>query len=337
MFKKFLITDIDYNSKTSIIFQTKQKSKMEFFREKYATTKGKSNSMYIYVLYKCPQEKLKDHITKQLEIIDRVNDSFKRKLFSSRYYSIKDMLEENPEDHIYNCVLFIDDELNQHKLTEYNMNLLERYNHQNITYVYDDHYKLDFVEDLLFNNDPYHVYRINNNKIDYIQMTKTKKNAVSSKEEKSLDIKSFVDSTLPPNKKYLLYGISSKLKNYSDERAYTIINKHIKDDELLEMVDKINQENILISFGNDMNMLNDPKQSHKIIFKKDLALKIKNSQLEKLYIETKMHDKFLENMKKNQLDITFKIIIIDSSLKSFEENKEKLIEQYGGVVGIAYY
>jgi len=310
---------------------------MELFREKYETAKGRNDSMYIYVLYECPQEKIKDHVSKQLDIIDRITDAFKKKLFSSRYFLIKNMLEQNSDDFIYNCILFIDDNLNKHLLTKSNMELLKRFDHQSITFVYDDHFKLDFIEDLLFNNNPYNIYRINNNKIDYIHMTRTKKVVISSKESKPLDIKEFVNETIPSNKKYLLYGISSKLKDHTDDRAYSIINGYIKDDELVKLIDKIDQEDILISFERDLNMLNDPKQSHKIILKNNLTEKIKNSQLEKLYIDSKMHTKFMENMKKNKLDLTFKIIIINASIKSFVENRENLLNQYGGVIGISYY
>jgi len=310
---------------------------MEQYRDLYKNTKGRSDSMYIYCLYECSQEMIKSHVKKQLDIIDRVADPFKRKLFSSRYFSIKGMLEENTDDHVYNCVLFIGDCISQHQLTDFNKSLLKRFDHQSISFVYDDHFDLDYLEDLIFNNKPYNIYRIDNNRIDYLHVTRTKKIKASEKESKSLDIKEFVDSTLPPNEKYLLFGISAKLKNYTDDRAYTIINKHIKDDDFISIIVQMDQEDLLINLIKDLMMMNDSKQIQKIIFKNDIPVKIKNAQLEKLYIEQKLFDKFIDNIKKNKLDINFKIIVIDPRIKSFILGNENTLEQYGGVLGVAYY
>jgi hypothetical protein len=310
---------------------------MDFFTEKYKNTKGKTDSMYIYILYECSQEKIKDHVKKQTEVLDRVNDLHKKRLFMSRYHLLRNMIEQNEDDYVYNDIIFLGDELNSHNLTKSNRDMLKKFNHQNISFVYDDHFKLDYLDDLLFNNNYCHVYKVNNNKIDYIHITRTKKIVVSSKESKPLDIKGFIDSTLSPNNKYIIHGVSNKLKDLKDSRAYTIINRLIKDDELMNMVEKIDQENMLLALCDDLLMLNDSKHMHKVLFKKEIPNKIKNSQVQKLYIDSKLSNKFLANMKKNGLDINFKIITIDSSIKSFIEGRERTLYQYDGVVGIAYY
>lgn len=310
---------------------------MEYFKEKYKNAKGKSDSMYIYVLYRCTQDKIKEHTKKQLDILERVNDTHKRKMFMARYHLLKNMVEQNSDDHVYDNIIFIGDDMNTHDMTETQKSLLKRFNHPNISFVYDNHYKLDYVEDLLFNDTHCHVYKVNNNKIDYIHITKTKKVIVDSKEAKPLNIKEFIDLTLPNNTKYIIHGVSSKLKDLIDIRAYTVINRLVRDEELLDMINKMDQENILISLKNDLTMMNDSKQMHKVVFKKEIPIKIKNSQLQKLYIDSKLTDKFLSNMKKNGLDVNFKLITIDSSIKSFVDGQEKTLDTYDGVVGITYY
>lgn len=306
---------------------------MEFFRNEY-TVSGRSNSMYVYVLFNCTQEKIKEHIKKQIEIIDRVSDSFKRRLFLSRYHLLRDYIESR-EDLIYNHVFFIGDSINSHELSKDNLTVLSKYSHSEISFKYDDHFDLDYLEDLLFNDSPYHVFRVDSNKIDYLHLTKTKKVVISSKESKPLDIMEFINSTILPKSRYILYGLSSKLKDISDVRAYTVINKYIKDEELIEMIDRIDQEDKLIELITDLKMLQDSKHLHKIVLKKDILSKI--DQLEKLYIDKSMCDKFKENMIKKGFDINFKIIVIDSKIKSFIEFRERTLDSYGGVVGVAYY
>lgn len=312
---------------------------MQEYENIYGQKKGKTDSMYIYVLYMCQRDQIIEHIKKQIEYVNRITDVYKCKLFASRYYSFKETIElmALKDDDLINMIFFIDDQVNCHSLTEENMRILKKYDHQTISQRYDDHFDLEYLEDLLFNDQPYNVYRIMNNKVDFIQMTRTKKQIMESKESKNLDLTEFINTTLPQGGKYLLTGVSGKLKGFQDPRAYCVINKELKMQDLMNMVDQLDQEDNLIAFDTDLSMLHDPKQLHKVIFKNSLNEKIINGQLAKLYIEEKMYNKFMENAKKNAIDTNFKIIIIDTRLKSFNEGREKNIEQYGGVCGISYY
>ncbi len=312
---------------------------MEQFKEKYRHIKGKIDSLYVYVLYACSQNTIQEHIKKQLEYIDKVNDSYKRKLFSSRYFLLRDTLtnQNNPENHNYNNIIFVGDDINIYHLEDSQIQLLKKYNHQLITYKYDDHFDLDFLEDLILNDSPYHMYRINNNKIDYLQLTRTKKNTIQSKESKNLDVTEFISNTLPVNEMCIICGLSGKLKGLIDQRVYGILEKQLKDDEIMLLIDRIDQENILKQLSDDLLMIHDSKQTHKVIFKNHIQDKIKNGQLSKLYIDTSIHQRFVENMKKINQDINFKIIVINTKIKSFVDLREHTLDQYGGVIGISYY
>lgn len=309
---------------------------MNIYREKYKDIQGKTNSMYLYILYECTQEKILEHIKRQIEIINRINDHFKRHLYLSRYYIFREFIETNSYEHIYNSVLFINDDINEHLLSNENKDLLKRFNHSDISFSNDNHFDLNYLEDLIFNDHAYHLFRIINNKIDYLHLTKTKKVIVQSKETKSLNIMEFINSFLPANTKYIIYGVSSKLKTIDDDRAYTIINKLIKDSELIDIIERIDQEDILSELYSDLEMLNNSK-CNRLIFKKDLITKIRDSAIQKIYIDSKLIDKFNENMMKLGLNINFRIIKIDQSTKSFIENREKILDQYDGVLGITYY
>lgn len=311
---------------------------MDIYREKYKDITGKSDSLYIYILYNCTQEQIVEHIKKQIEILGRINDGFKRKLYMSRYFTLRQLIEQNKDDHIYNSIIFLGDTADDYGLTTNNKHMLRSFEHQNISYIYGDRYDLDYLEDLLFNTDPYHMFRVTNNKIDYICLTKTRKVIINSKEAKPLDIIEFINTSLPSSTdRYIVYGISPKLKDIADGRAYAVINKMIKDNELIELIDRINQEELLIELTDDLTMISDVKQMNKIVFKKEIPLKIKHALLQKLYIDIKLVDKFLENMKKNKLDVNFRLIKIDTSIKSFIDGQERLLDQYDSVVGITYY
>ena len=50
-----------------------------------------------------------------------------------------------------------------------------------------------------------------------------------------------------------------------------------------------------------------------------------------------MYIKFAEHMKKIGMEINFKVIKINPMIKSFVENREHILDQYCGVVGVTYY
>jgi len=312
---------------------------INYYKTLYNNIKGKSNSMYVYVLYECTQDLIKDHIKKQFEIVNRSNDSFKRSLLSSRYFGLKSLVESNKDDHVYNCVIFVGTNTTEHPLTNFNKQILKRFDHQRISYSYDDHFDLNFLEDLIFNDDPYHMFRVNSNRIDYIQLTKYKKISIKTKESKSLDIEEFINESLSSTARYVICGVSTKItKNiYDDHRVYAVINKTVKDSEFIDLIDQINQQQILDSLVDDLTMMSDIKTLHRIIFKKDITTCIRNAQLQTLYINIKLVDKILDSMKKANVPITFKMCIIDPSIKSFNDEQEKILDQYAGVVGVTYY
>lgn len=240
------------------------------FNEKYRDVRGKTNSMYTYVLYRCTQNNLKEHIKKQINALNRISDIFKKQLFVSRYGSIQEFAEQYPGDYVYNSVLFVGQTIDQYLLTQDNINALKMFDHQKISYVYGDSFNIPYIEDLLFNISPYHMFQVNNNKIDYIYLTKTKKNIMNSKESKTLDIIGFVKSVLPMNSRYCIYGVSSKLRNNDNlssyPLAYAVIPRHMRDDELIMLCDRIDQEDLLTELTRDLDMMIDMRYTHKIVF-----------------------------------------------------------------------
>lgn len=335
---------------------------IDYIKDKYGKITGKTDSMYVYVLYECPKSEIISHIQNQLKIIDRITDGFKRKLFSARYYLLRDMInntveqngqnktkiknddtndngDNNDKEYIFNNLIFISDTLASYELEESWYNLLKDYSHSHISYKYSDHYDIDFLIDLLENRTPYHIIKINNNCIEYIQITRTKKKLVQTYESKTLIIEDFIKEHITSKtiSKYIIYGVSSKLKGFTDPKCYQIINKSLKDEEVIEMIDQMDQDDILDQFDKDLEMISDSRQMNKIIFKKEIKQKIELGQIEKLYISDKIYDKFIENLKKFNLDINFKLIKIDTNIKSFIESREKKINNYDGVVGVAYY
>lgn len=304
---------------------------------KFKHIKGKKDSLYSYVLFNCSYAKIRDHITKQINNLDRMKDLYKKQLYISRYSLLKDHIECNDEKTVFNTIIFLGDKLCTIPLEEKSKNILKLYDHRCITYTCNDNYNIDYLLDLLYNDNHINVIKLNNNKIEYIRMTLSKKKVFNHKESKTLDIDKFINDNILSNEKFIIYGISSKLKKYKNERAYTVINNHLKDSDINDIINRIEQEDILTNLNNDLGLLQDVRHAHKIVFKKEILNAIRSGKLNKLYIDSLLIEKFNSNLAKMKIDINFDIIKIDRNIKSFKENNENIIATYDGVIGVNYY
>jgi len=234
---------------------------------------------------------------------------------------------------------FLADRLESYQLSQKHIALLTSFCVQPITFRYGSKFDLDFLFDLVSNTKTFDTFRIHNNKIDHILISKTKKRTMVSLESKELDLHSFIHSQLShPTNKYVLFGVSSKLKNYSDPQAYVVIHRNLKDAEIFDMVDVIEKEAVLDALDNDLEMLKLDKKMHRVCFKNEIKDKIAMANLEKLYVSDKVYDKMMANMARMGMDHSgFKVIRIDTTVSSFIENREKRILIYDGVVGITFY
>lgn len=294
---------------------------MDYYRSKYQSIVGKCESLYVYVLHDCSKKQLIEHIAEQQKILKRLNDGYKQKLYSSRYNLFQNKIEDEEMQKIvkYNHIFFIGETIETYELSKQNIKLLKSFKHKTIDFVYGNTYDLDFLNDLIFNEKPYHIFQLNNN-FSYIQMTKHKKNIV--KESKNTEIKSFIESCNCDDN-YIIHGSNPKLKSYQDKNALFISSSILKDDQIFTMIDKIINDRLLIEFETDLSMLHNDKKMHRILFKKDIEEDCENYQIEKIYINNSINDE----LKKQISSINCKIIIINSTT----------LEKYGNIIGVTYY
>lgn len=300
---------------------------------------GKSDSLYIYILFNCPKAKLIEHIHNQMNVLERMSDAFKRSLLTSRYRNLEEMYAKYSDAAVFNEVAFIDDDVESFSLSPKHIHLLHHFSHPSITFKFGASFDLAFLFDLVENSKTYDVFRMSsNNKIEHLQLSRTKKRSGASAESKDLNLLQFINSNkATPQGKYVLFGVSSKLKGFTDVNAYSVLNRTLKDSEIFEMFETIEKESVLDEFEKDLEMLKLDRLMHRVCFQSEIKEKILCGQLEKLYLSGKKYQKFVENLKRLDIDITFKVIVIDTDCSSFVENREKVILQYDGVVGILYY
>lgn len=321
--------------------------KMDNFKTKYESVVGKFESLYVYVLFDCSLNQIIEHIKDQKNILKRMKDIYKQKLYISRYTSLLEYIENLDKElndkqnkstsnqiRKYNNIFFVGETIEHYDLTKLNIKLLKQCKHKNIDYVYGDKFNLDFLNDLINNDKFYHVFQCDNKYNHYYQITKHKKNIIIEKSSIN-DIKLFINKCIDNvenfdiNDKYIIHGNNQKLKTYQDKKALIISSFHLKDNDIIEMIDKIKNDLLIDEFLNDLEMINDNKKMHRIIFKKDIYEDFFDYQIEKIYVN-----------KQSYYDITKNDELFDkiknSSCHIIEIDSDKL-SQYGNIVGVTYY
>jgi hypothetical protein len=306
---------------------------------------GKKDSLYTIVLFNCSQSTLLEFTKKQMLSITKIKDSYKRARANKAYYLLKQYAEEYEETNKFNVLILMDvenDVFNDYKLTKLHLKLLSSYKCNEVWLKCSNIYDFDELEDYLESDISYNLFRVKNNSIRYTKLGKGKKILINSLESKTLNLEEYITSYIGTDK-YLVYGVSSKLsalsKSNSDlaSNSYAIINHDVSDSEAIEYIGKMDQSNLLDEFYTDLDLINNSKTMDRIIFKKDFS-PANLAKLQYMYIDKRIKDKFYKNCQKNNIDISFGIKVIDHLINDFDSGRElRLMNDYGGVVGLTYY
>jgi hypothetical protein len=321
-----------------------RKYDLKIIEKDYENVVGKTESMYVVVLLKCKVEQLLEYTASRSQNAAKIKDSHRKGRARKAYYNLKEFAESLPEDDILNYLIMMDVEKNIvdiFSLTSGVINRLSEYECHNIWLRCTDHFDLTELKDYLESDEYYNLFRVKNNKVKHIKLGRTKKYAADSEESKSLDLSTYIASRIDTSTKFLAYGSSSKLAplNNSDirPRAYDVINRDISDSDAIDYISRMDQSDLLDKMEGDYELTQNPKTMHRIVFKKDFKPD-KIAILQRIYIDRRMLDKFYENCKRADIDISFEIVVIDHTIRDFQDNREsRLMTEFGGVMGVTYY
>lgn len=307
---------------------------------------GKTESLYVIVLFKCTSEELLEYTLSRSQNALKIKDSHRRGRARKAYNTLKEFGETFLEKYVFNHLIVMDverDTLDAYSLTNRMIHLLSSYECTKIWLRCTDYFNLDELRDYLESDEHFNLFRIKNNQVKHIKLGRTKKVVIHTEESKTLDLPNYIETRLKSmdKAKYLVYGVSSKLASISESpihvRAYDVINHDISDEDAIEYIARMVQSNILDEMDADLDMMQNPKTMHRILFKKDFTPNT-IANVKRMYIDKRNKDRFLGNCKKNNIDVSFELVVIDSTIKDFQENREcRLMNEFDGVIGVSYY
>lgn len=302
--------------------------------KKYKDCKGKFYSLFVFVVHDMLASELIEKIKHQLELLKSIKDNFKKGFLSNRLYQFRLYLEDikDKESTIINSVFMVHDEIDNIVLPKEWKDLLLKYNVDKYIFKYNDHYDLDYLENLLTNDEYCHIIHANNNQINYYHLNKTKKKLVCSEEKKSPDIAQFMNTNNIQDK-CIIHGVSVALKILKLDNKHIVINKFLKDEELINIWEQEKFKDIQHECEDILNNLTNPKFTNKLVFGKDINKKISERMIEKLFCTSDMYTKVKTLIPKDMQ--TFKLL----EVKSFKQGDigDTLKKNYNGGFGLMYY
>lgn len=326
----------------------------EDIKKLYTDKVGKTESMYMIVLFGCSVENLLAYTEEKNQTSTNIKDSYRRARAKTAYYNLKlyaetikaetDDLQHKNKPNKLNKLIMMDvetDLFDVYSLTKRSIDLLESYGCQNIWVRCTDHFDTVELYDYLESDKYYNIFRIKNSSIRYVRLGLSKKRVMDEYESKTLDVMSYINTQIG-SAKYLAYGVSSKLATLSANkdaraRAYDIMNRDVSDADAVSYISRMEKSDILDLLDNDLALMQNPKTMDRVMFKKDF-IGPNIAKLQRIYIDDRMVDKFYDMCRAKSIGISFEVVTIDHNVKDFIEGRElRLMAEFGGVIGITYY
>jgi hypothetical protein len=300
---------------------------------KYLGIKDKFDSLYIFVINKLNLEDITDKISRIITFVDSMSDVKKKSYLKSKLCNFREYLKNNykPETLISN-IFFVNNEVYSENLTPYYKQTLELFAQSKLLYEYACEYPLEWLKNLLLDREYINVIKIKNNDITHSKINSSKRINVYSSTIKSMELDKIISERIPNGEPYIIHGVSSVLKNFTDKNAIAVHTTELTDEYILKIVSNIKMSELHKELDNILSKLLDPKFGNKIIFGKDIQICVKNSLLKTLYCSNDIYKK-ISNIPEHLRN--FEIKVINQIFKG--DIFDRLDKDFAGAVGIKYY
>jgi hypothetical protein len=171
-----------------------------------------------------------------------------------------------------------------------------------------------------------------NNTLKHFHLNLTKKRVHLEKTEKSMNINKYINESCA-NNICIIHGISSLIKTIDLSENIVVLSGDNTDDVLIQVYKNIgNKKNIkLLKYW--LDKIIDPKESHKLVFGKDIGSCIIDCSLKTIFCSLERKTKILENFGKEHKIPELIVILKDDN----DFTCRQFFEDFKGGLGIKYY
>lgn len=198
------------------------------------------------------------------------------------------------------------------------------------SYHYGNKYDLDWLKNMIIDREYTFVIKIKNNDVSISKITEFKQLNVFSDTIKCVNINDIINCKIEKDKKYLLHGSSTHLKNYESQNksCLGIFNKELQLEQQLDIIDEAIYKDNIKELEDWLSKILDIKTGHKLVFGNDIEEQSENGLIKTIFCTIDKKSRFIH------LDnVEIKLV------KSFRNNDfiSSFIKNYDSVLGIKYY
>lgn len=296
---------------------------------KYKSIKGKFESVYTIIANNMNTSELINNIDDQIAIAKPINDTYKRNYRLERLYRFKDYLQTIQDTKLNSIFIIHDGIVHEPLLKEWKDNL-KLFDTDYYIFKYSDIFDFEYFKNLLTDVTYFDALHVTGNMLQHYHINKTKKKLQHKSDHKYLDIREYIRQHV--KNPSIIYGLSLHLKDLKLDN-HMVSNKYHKDEELHDIFEQYKNKQIEKDCVEWLNNLNHPKLGSRIVFGKDISIKISHKLLQKIYCSPEMKNKI-----NTKIPDEYKIFEINE-IKSFVNGDigDQLQKTYSGIIGITFY
>ena len=276
---------------------------------KYVNVHDSTKSLLTCIFYKKTKEEIIDDLVTKLSKTKGISDKFKRSKVEKSLMSLKSYIEKS--QNAYGIYLVSSVELTK---IELDLNYCKLWNIPEY-FDYDDKFNTEYLTDLFCCDKYINAVSFEANAYTHYVGTKYKKRVLYQGNEFPSKLENA----------FLLYGNNVKPQG----KFIKVIPKNLQWQEVYEEFQKIEMEKKIFRLSQVLLMINNPKESSKLLFKKEIEQAIEEYRVKELFVTKEEYNNY------NLVDANFDIYILESLSKN--DPVEILRRDYSSIIAVTYF
>jgi hypothetical protein len=300
--------------------------------EEYRNIEDKFESNFTIVVNGLSIEETLSKIFKKLEYINKKKDNVKRMYLNDRLYILIEHLKQIEPESIISNVYLVGKSLNTIPLHKKWVHILNSWQVDKFIIKNDDYFDIDYLNSLFLDDTYYDVIKIMNKTLTHTYLNQNKRKTHLTKELGSgFHLSEYV--TNETKNKCLVHGISSIVKNSTNDNNVIVINKSLNWDDIFMEFKKESMLSIHKIIEELFNHMLNEKMMHRVKVTKELQKAIQYGTIETIYCLPRMAKNIKDNVPTELQN--FKIVEVLSLIKG--DVVDRLDVDFKGAIGYTYY
>lgn len=312
--------------------------------DKYKSETDKYESLFTIIVYNTTATTVHENVMHQLEKINNIKNSVKRKYLNDRLYSFSTYITEQlyySNNDVINKVFLIGAKINEINMDKKWLQLLNHYTVPKYIFRNGDTFDVDYLIDLLTNDKYKNVLYVKNNTVTHIHFINTKKREESKFDLKNKKVEDYLKEIVK-HQECVIHGVSSCFKTLSidgqsNKKTIIVPNVHLKDEDLREEFKKLEMFEFHERLQTVLDYIGNPKMVDRVLIGNPILHQLKNQMVKTLFCTPPRYKKLLEFISEDEMSNCEVILVVPLVTNDTNDPVMILRKNYNGIIGLTYY